>query len=105
MAKKQKFDSFEPFAPTQVGAEITLENQVSIETLEDGKYMPDKLKKEPQTKKRGRPKLNRETKKRISFTILPSLYEKASKLAYKEGKSVSELIADFLTEYVNKHSK
>ena len=55
-------------------------------------------------RKRGRPKLNRETKKRISFTILPSLYEKASEIAYNEGKSVSELIADLLTKYVEEHS-
>jgi len=55
------------------------------------------------TKKRGRPKVNRETKKRISFTILPSLYDQASEIAYNEGKSVSELIAEFLQEYVETH--
>lgn len=110
MAKNKKND-IDSFSGMFNGTDETIKGQETIETLEGGKYMPDQPKaekKEKQTttepKKRGRPKLNRETKKRISFTILPSLYEQASEIAYKEGKSVSELIADFLTEYVKEHS-
>lgn len=108
MAKKQKFNSFDPFEGITKTEQI--EGQESLETLEGGRYMPDPPKtdkKEKHTamepKKKGRPKLNRELKKRISFTILPSLYEQASKIAYQEGKSVSELVSDLLREYIEKH--
>lgn len=108
--KKNDIDSFSGmFNGTAEHEQI--EGQETIETLEGGKYMPEPIKavkEEKKTvtepKKRGRPKVNRETKKRISFTILPSLYDKASEIAYNEGKSVSELVSDFLTEYVQKHS-
>lgn len=64
--------------------------------------VPEKEKKPKKDKvRRGRPKTNRETKKRYSFTILPSIYEKAYKKAYDNRISLSELIADFLEKYVN----
>lgn len=66
-----------------------------------------KTPKEPpitkQSKKRGRPKSNRETKQRITFTLLKSNYEEASKVAYIEGKSVSQVVGDFLYDYVNQN--
>ena len=56
---------------------------------------------EPPKKKAGRPQLeNRELKKRYSFTILPSLYEKAQEKASHEGKTLSELITNFSTYYI-----
>lgn len=84
-----------------------IEGQESIETLEGGKYMPESLKQKAEPKKKaGRPKLkNREKKARYTFTITPSLYEKAQTVAYENGKSLSELIADFLTEYVSLYEK
>lgn len=51
-------------------------------------------------KKKGRPKANREIKKRTTFTILPSIYEESSKIAYVDGKSVSELVEDYLSDYI-----
>ncbi|MEG0153510.1 MAG: hypothetical protein RR744_10135 [Cellulosilyticaceae bacterium] len=82
-----------------------IKGQESIETLEDGKYMPTPTEEPKKEKKKaGRPKVNRELKKRYSFTILPSLYEQSSEIASNEGKSLSELITDFLTEYVEKNS-
>lgn len=56
-----------------------------------------------ENKKKGRPKSNRETKKRITFTILPSLYDDASKISYIDGKSVSEIVGDLLADYVKKN--
>ena len=51
-------------------------------------------------KRRGRKKLeNREKKKRYSLTILPSIYEKAQEKAEKEGKTISELVSNFLLKY------
>lgn len=107
MAKNRK-DDIDSFSGMFQGAEPPqqeqLKGQESIETLEGGKHIPTPAEK-PQTKepkKRGRPKVNRELKKRYSFTIIPSLYEQSSEIASNEGKSLSELITDFLTEYVEK---
>lgn len=54
-------------------------------------------------KKRGRPKVKREKKKSYTLTFFPSLYDKASKAACIEGKSVSELIGEFFEKYVEKN--
>lgn len=106
MAKNKKND-IDSFSGIFNGTDETIKGQETIETLEGGKYMPDQPnaeKKEKQTttesKKRGRPKLqNRELRKRYSFTILPSLYEKAQEKASKEGKTLSELVTDFFIDY------
>jgi len=52
------------------------------------------------TKKKGRPVVSRETKKRYTLTFLPSVYEKASAKACEQGKSLSEVLGEFLSEYI-----
>lgn len=53
---------------------------------------------------RGRPKEEgREVKKRISLSVLPSLYEDTQKIAYVQRRSVSELIAELLEQYRAEH--
>jgi len=52
------------------------------------------------TKRKGRPAVNRETKKRYTLTLLPSVYDAASKKAYEQGKTLSEVVGDFLSEFV-----
>ncbi len=52
---------------------------------------------------RGRPKEDRETKKRVSLSVLPSLYEDIQKIAYVQRNSVSELIARMMVEYRESH--
>ena len=47
--------------------------------------------------RRGRPKEDRELKKRISLSVLPSVYEDIQKIAYVQRRSVSELIGELLT--------
>ena len=64
---------------------------------------PKEKKIPKELKKRGRPKTNREIKKRITFTLLQSNYDKASKVAYIEGKSVSQVVGDFLLDYINQN--
>lgn len=49
---------------------------------------------------RGRPKERRETKKRISLTILPSIYKNMQKISYIERKSMSEIVSVFFEQYV-----
>lgn len=52
---------------------------------------------------KGRPKEERETKKRISLAILPSLYDDVGKIAYIDRVSISEIVATCLDEYVRKN--
>ena len=49
--------------------------------------------------RRGRPKENRELKKRISLSVLPSLYEDIQKIAYVQRKSTSEVVQEMMEEY------
>lgn len=59
-----------------------------------------------QKAKRGRPAMaNREKKARYSFTILPSIYENAQAVAYENGVTLSELISEFLTNYVEENKE
>ena len=55
--------------------------------------------------KKGRPKDDRETKKRVSLSVLPSLYEDIQKIAYVQRKSVSELLAGLMDEYREGHKR
>lgn len=52
------------------------------------------------TSGRGRPKeVGRELKKRISLSVLPSLYEDIQKIAYVQRRSTSEIVGDILEKY------
>lgn len=48
---------------------------------------------------RGRPKEDRGLRKRVSLSVLPSLYEDIQKIAYVERRSVSELLSDLMLQY------
>lgn len=48
---------------------------------------------------RGRPKEDRELKKRISLSVLPSLYEDIQKIAYVQRKSVSDIMGEMMEQY------
>lgn len=53
---------------------------------------------------RGRPKADRELKKRISLSVLPSLYDDIQKIAYVQRRSVSELMSSMMEEYRSGHA-
>lgn len=53
---------------------------------------------------RGRPKVDRELKKRISLSVFPSLYDDIQKIAYVQRRSVSELMSAMMEEYREKHA-
>lgn len=53
---------------------------------------------------RGRPKEDRELKKRISLSVLPSLYEDIQKIAYVQRRSVSEVMSAVMEEYRGSHA-
>jgi len=54
--------------------------------------------------KKGRPKEDRELKKRVSLSVLPSLYEDIQKITYVQRRSVSELIECLLLKYREDHN-
>lgn len=53
--------------------------------------------------RRGRPKENRELKKRISLSVLPSIYEGIQKIAYVQRRSISDVLENTMKDYINEH--
>lgn len=107
MAGKAKFDQDAAFKSIiGISEEEQIKGQESIETLENGKYMPTPAKKQQEkgTVGRGRPKEERETKQRISLAVLPSLYEDIKKISYVERKSVSEIVSECIEQYVTENA-
>lgn len=51
----------------------------------------------------GRPVEDREKKVRKSIAILPSIFEDAQKITYVDRTSVSELIAELLSTYIEEN--
>lgn len=50
-----------------------------------------------------RPKEDRETKKWVSLSVLPSLYEDIQKIAYVQRRSTRDLVAMLLEQYRKEH--
>ncbi len=48
---------------------------------------------------RGRPKEGREIKKRVSLSVLPSLYEDIQKIAYVQRRSISDVVGDLMEQF------
>lgn len=49
---------------------------------------------------KGRPKAERETKKRVSLAVYPSTYSDLQKIAYVDRQSVSDIVTELITQYV-----
>ncbi len=49
---------------------------------------------------KGRPKAERETKKRVSLAVYPSTYSDLQKIAYVDRQSVSDIVTELITRYV-----
>ena len=54
---------------------------------------------------RGRPKEGREIKKRVSLSVLPSLYEDIQKMAYVQRRSISDVVGDLMEQFRAGHEK
>ena len=54
---------------------------------------------------RGRPKEGREIKKRVSLSVLPSLYEDIQKIAYGQRRSISDVVGDLMEQFRAGHEK
>ena len=50
---------------------------------------------------KGRPKVERETKKRVSLAVYPSIYSDLQKIAYVDRKSVSDIVSELIADYVS----
>lgn len=54
---------------------------------------------------RGRPKEDREIKKRVSLSVLPSVYEDIQKIAYVQRRSISDLVGDLMEQFRAGHEE
>lgn len=62
----------------------------------------DPVPEAPRTGK-GRPKANRETKRRVSLSVLPSLYEDVQKIAFVQRRSTSEVLGELMERFREEH--
>ena len=69
-----------------------------------GKFVEQTPMEAGSSGRRGRPKEDRELKKRISLSVLPSLYEDIRKIAYVQRRSVSDLIGQMMEKYCVDHA-
>ena len=71
-----------------------------------GKFVEQTPTETASSGRRGRPKEeSRELKKRISLSVLPSLYKKKKKIAYIERRSVSDIVGELMKEYREEHEE
>lgn len=64
----------------------------------------EKTEQKPQAAGKGRPKAEREIKKRVSLALYPSSYGDLQKIAYVDRKSVSDIVSELIAEYVAAHA-
>ena len=76
-----------------------LEERESRRRSAVGKFVEQTPMAAASSGRRSRPKENRELKKRISLSVLPSLYEDIQKIAYMQRKSTSEAVQEMMEEY------
>ena len=76
-----------------------LEERESRRRSAVGKFVEQTPMAAASSGRRGRPKENRELKKRISLSVLPSVYEDIQKIAYMQRKSTSEAVQEMMEEY------
>lgn len=54
---------------------------------------------------KGRPKADRETKRRVSLAVFPSVYTDLQKIAYVNRQSVSDIVTELIAGYVEEHAE
>ncbi len=89
MAGKAKFDQEAAFKSIIAGTAAEPEQAAK----------PAKASKQAAAGK-GRPKADRETKKRVSLALYPSSYGDLQKIAYVNRQSVSDIVSELIAEYV-----
>ena len=56
-------------------------------------------------RERGPPKEDREIKKRVSLSVMPSLYEDIQKIAYVQRRSISDVVGDLMEQFRAGHEE
>lgn len=92
MAGKAKFDQEAAF------------RSIIGESAGGNEKVEQKPQEKPQVAGKGRPKAERETKKRVSLALYPSSYGDLQKIAYVDRKSVSDIVSELIAEYVAAHA-
>ena len=92
MAGKAKFDQEAAF------------RSIIGESAGGNEKVEQKSQEKPQAAGKGRPKAERETKKRVSLALYPSSYGDLQKIAYVDRKSVSDIVSELIAEYVAAHA-
>ena len=92
MAGKAKFDQEAAF------------RSIIGETAGGTEKTEQKPQEKPQAAGKGRPKAEREIKKRVSLALYPSSYGDLQKNAYVDRKSVSDIVSELIAEYVAAHA-
>lgn len=98
--KKPAFDQEAAFKSI-IGAGQEDAEQMQQEQNASVISMSDK-KKENHGK--GRPKTGSETKKRVTLAIYPSIYNDLQKIAYVQRKSISEIVSNLVTSFINENT-
>lgn len=88
MAGKAKFDQEAAFKSIIAGTAGTAEQAEKT------------AKPTTQAAGKGRPRVDRETKKRVSLALYPSSYGDLQKIAYVNRQSVSDIVSELIAEYV-----
>lgn len=83
--------------------EVLDEEKIGDKTLELELIWCAQPQSAPEAPSRGRPKEDRETKRRVSLAVLPSVYEDLQKVAYVQRKSVSEIMQELMEGYIADH--
>lgn len=83
----------------ELNTEETLKSILGTGTMEEEKETETENPEIGATVK-GRSKMDRETKKRVSLSVYPSTYSDLQKIAYVNRQSVSDIVTELITKYI-----
>lgn len=95
--KKPTFDQEATFKSI-IGAGLEDSEQPGQDTSGTTQEAPKK------NRGKGRPKTMGETKKRVTLALYPSLYGNLQKIAYVKRQSISEIVAELVTSYIDENT-
>jgi len=58
---------------------------------------------EKENRRKGRPKAEGETKKRVTLALYPSIYSDLQKIAYVKRQSISKIVSELIASYINEN--
>ena len=59
---------------------------------------------EKESRGKGRPKTEGETKKRVTLALYPSIYSDLQKIAYVKRQSISEIVSELVISYISENT-